>query len=136
VADFDELVTEAATAPFSGWDLSWLDGRSGSEPLPWDHGARVAALAGGARTMLDMGTGGGEVLARLPARANRTVATRGMAAQRHGQYPRPASPGITGASVGDDHGDRAVFLRKRHDGWHKPEPRRAKDMSFPRFWTT
>jgi SAM-dependent methyltransferase len=33
--------------------------------------------AGGARTMLDMGTGGGELLAGLPARANRTVATEG-----------------------------------------------------------
>ena len=75
MADFDELVTEAMTAPFSGWDLSWLDRRSRSEPLAWDYGARVAALAGGARAMLDMGTGGGEVLSRLPARAKRTVAT-------------------------------------------------------------
>ena len=28
MADFDELVTEAMTAPFSGWDFSWLDRRS------------------------------------------------------------------------------------------------------------
>jgi len=75
VADFNELVTEAMTAPFSGWDFSWLDRRSRSEPLPWDYSTRVAALASGARTMLDMGTGGGEVLSRLPARARRTVAT-------------------------------------------------------------
>jgi SAM-dependent methyltransferase len=75
VADFGELVTEAMTAPFSGWDFSWLDRRSRSEPLPWDYSARVAALARGARTMLDMGTGGGEALSRLPARADRTVAT-------------------------------------------------------------
>ena len=75
MADFDELVTEAMNAPFSGWDFSWLDRRSRSEPLPWDYSVRVAALACSARTMLDMGTGGGEVLSRLPARANRTVAT-------------------------------------------------------------
>jgi SAM-dependent methyltransferase len=75
VADFDDLVTEAMAAPFCGWDFSWLDRRSRSEPLPWDCRARAAVLAGGARTMLDMGTGGGEVLSRLPARANRTVAT-------------------------------------------------------------
>jgi SAM-dependent methyltransferase len=74
VADFGELVTEAMTVPFSGWDFSWLDRRSRSEPLPWDYSARVAALADGARTMLDMGTGGGEVLSRLPARAGRTEA--------------------------------------------------------------
>jgi SAM-dependent methyltransferase len=75
VPDFDELVTEGMTTPFSGWDFSWLDRRSTTEPLPWDYGARVAAIARSARTMLDMGTGGGEILARLPARASRTVAT-------------------------------------------------------------
>ena len=75
VAGFDELVTEALTAPFSGWDFSWLDRRSWTEPLPWDYSARVAALARSARTMLDMGTGGGEALSRLPDRAPRTIAT-------------------------------------------------------------
>ena len=75
MADFDELVTEALTAPFPGWDFSWLDRRSWTEPLPWDYSARVAALARSARTMLDMGTGGGEALAQLPDRAPRTVAT-------------------------------------------------------------
>lgn len=77
VAGFDELVTEALTEPFSGWDFSWLDRRSRTEPLPWDYAARVAALAGNARTMLDMGTGGGEALSQLPHRAPRTVATEG-----------------------------------------------------------
>ena len=71
---FDELVTEALTAPFSGWDFSWLDRRSWTEPLPWDYSARVASLARKARTMLDMGTGGGEALSLLPDRAPCTVA--------------------------------------------------------------
>jgi len=75
VTDFDELVTEATTQPFSGWDFSWLDRRSRTQPLPWDYSARVAALADGAQTMLDMGTGGGEALSRLATRARRTVAT-------------------------------------------------------------
>ncbi|HEY2506461.1 MAG TPA: class I SAM-dependent methyltransferase, partial [Streptosporangiaceae bacterium] len=75
MAAFDELVTEALTAPFSGWDLSWLDRRSWTEPLPWDYGARVAALSRSARTMLDMGTGGGETLSALPNRSPRTIAT-------------------------------------------------------------
>lgn len=73
--DFDELVAEGMTAPFAGWDFSWLDRHSRTEPLPWDYPARVAALARTARTMLDMGTGGGELLSRLAARAPRTVAT-------------------------------------------------------------
>jgi SAM-dependent methyltransferase len=75
VAGFDELVTEAMTEPFSGWDFSWLDRRSRTEPLPWDYSARVAALALSARTMLDMGTGGGEALSQFANRAPRTVAT-------------------------------------------------------------
>jgi SAM-dependent methyltransferase len=75
VAGFDELVTEALTAPFSGWDFSWLDRRSWTEPLPWDYSARVSALARSARTMLDMGTGGGEALSGLRDRAPRTIAT-------------------------------------------------------------
>ena len=74
MAGFDELVTEALTAPFSGWDFSWLDRRSRTEPLPWDYSARVASLARKARTMLDMGTGGGEALSLLPDRAPCTVA--------------------------------------------------------------
>jgi SAM-dependent methyltransferase len=77
VAGFDEFVNEALSVPFSGWDFSWLDRRSWTEPLPWDYSARVAALARNAQTMLDMGTGGGEALSRLPDRAPRTVAAEG-----------------------------------------------------------
>jgi SAM-dependent methyltransferase len=75
VADFDELVIKGIAEPFSGWDFSWLDRHSRTEPLAWDYSARVAALAGTAGTMLDMGTGGGEALSRLAARAPRTIAT-------------------------------------------------------------
>jgi hypothetical protein len=75
VAAFEELVAGALAAAFSGWDFCWL-GRPGSDPPRWDCSAPVAALAGGARMMLDMGTGGGEVLSGLPAWANRTLATK------------------------------------------------------------
>jgi SAM-dependent methyltransferase len=75
MADFDDLVAEGMTAPFSGWDFSWLSRHSRTQPPVWDYRARVAGLARTAQTMLDMGTGGGEELSRLPARAPRTVAT-------------------------------------------------------------
>jgi SAM-dependent methyltransferase len=75
MADFDDLVAEGMTAPFSGWDFSWLSRHSRTQPPAWDYRARVAGLARTAQTMLDMGTGGGEQLSRLPARAPRTVAT-------------------------------------------------------------
>ena len=60
---FDELVAEATAAPFTGWDFSWLDARSTTEDLPWSYAEEVARYAATARTMVDMGTGGGEVLA-------------------------------------------------------------------------
>jgi len=75
VPTFDELISEALAAPFSGWDFSWLSGRSTTGQLPWSYRREVARRAAGAGTMLDMGTGGGERLSRLAARAPQTVAT-------------------------------------------------------------
>jgi SAM-dependent methyltransferase len=75
VPDFDDLVAQAMAAPFSGWDFSWLAGHASTRPPAWDYRRRAADLAGTAQVMLDMGTGGGEVLSQLPARAPRTVAT-------------------------------------------------------------
>lgn len=68
---FDELVAEALAAPFEGWDFSWLDGRLTEDPLPWEYPERVRSRMGACDSMLDMGTGGGEILASLapyPAR--------------------------------------------------------------------
>jgi SAM-dependent methyltransferase len=71
----DDLVTQAMAAPFSGWDFSWLSRHASTRPPAWDYRRRVADLARSAHVMLDMGTGGGEVLSKLSARAPRTVAT-------------------------------------------------------------
>ena len=78
MATFEELVAEALAAPGAGWDFSWLTARSSSEdPLPWDYRAEVARYAAGARSLLDMGTGGGEWLASLTPHPPYTVATEG-----------------------------------------------------------
>jgi SAM-dependent methyltransferase len=74
---FEQLAAEALDAPFSGWDFSWLAARSSSEPAPWSYRREVAVRVPGASAMLDMGTGGGERLARLKHRPARTVATEG-----------------------------------------------------------
>jgi SAM-dependent methyltransferase len=75
VATFDELIDEAVSAPFSGWDFSWLASRSTSGSLPWSYSREVSRRAEAASAMLDMGTGGGERLSRLSPRPQRTVAT-------------------------------------------------------------
>jgi SAM-dependent methyltransferase len=72
---FDELISEAVSAPFSGWDFSWLAARSTPGSLPWSYSRELARRAQAARSMLDMGTGGGERLARLSPRPRMTVAT-------------------------------------------------------------
>src|SRR6516165_2957989 len=77
VPTFEELEAEALAAPFSGWDFSWLDQRSTDEPLPWSYPEEVARYSGSAATMLDMGTGGGELLGQMRPRPVRTVATEG-----------------------------------------------------------
>jgi SAM-dependent methyltransferase len=73
--DFDELISEALTAPFSGWDFSWLEARSTPGSLPWSYSRELARRAEEASSMLDMGTGGGERLSRLSPRPPQTVAT-------------------------------------------------------------
>jgi SAM-dependent methyltransferase len=71
MASYEELEAEALAAPVSGWDFSWLARRSSTEPLPWSYRREVARYAGSAGSaglgaaVLDMGTGGGEVLSRL-----------------------------------------------------------------------
>lgn len=72
---FDELVAQATSAPFAGWDFSWLRPRSTAGSLPWSYSSIVADRAAAAETMLDMGTGGGELLSGIHPRPRHTVAT-------------------------------------------------------------
>lgn len=63
-------------AAFSGWDFSALGVRHDEPAQPWDYDALVRIYAQGARRVLDMGTGGGERLARLrPDLPEQVVAT-------------------------------------------------------------
>lgn len=76
MARFEDLISEALNAPFSGWDFAWLANRTSSGPgLPWSYRGEVSARAATAGAMLDMGTGGGEFLGKLAVRPRLTVAT-------------------------------------------------------------
>lgn len=65
--------------PISGWDFSYLRDRmiDDTNTLPWEYNTEVVAALQTARTMLDMGTGGGEFLASLPSLPPITCATEG-----------------------------------------------------------
>ncbi len=76
---FDDLIAEAKAAPIEGWDFSWLQGRATEQRPSWRYTERVAARAARASRMLDLQSGGGEMLAGVPRRPPLTVATEGYA---------------------------------------------------------
>jgi SAM-dependent methyltransferase len=76
---FDALVDQAERAPIDGWDFSWLEGRASEERPSWRFAERVAERAAAATRMLDLQSGGGEMLAGLPALPPLMVATEGYA---------------------------------------------------------
>jgi SAM-dependent methyltransferase len=72
---FSELVAEGAAEPVEGWDFSWFEGRATEERPRWGYSGLVAGRMGSARAALDVQTGGGEVLARIPRPPPVLVAT-------------------------------------------------------------
>ncbi len=73
--DFERLIVEAEAQPLTGWDFSWIKKRVKNQPLPWNYPGLVHKRASRSPNMLDLGTGGGEVLAKLSCRPQFTVAT-------------------------------------------------------------
>ncbi len=86
---FEELLAEGAAVPTEGWDFSWFEGRATEERPSWGYAVSLAGRLAGAGAVLDIQTGGGEVLdfalARVAAAATApapvlTVATEGWPA--------------------------------------------------------
>ncbi|MCJ0873224.1 class I SAM-dependent methyltransferase [Streptomyces sp. AP-93] len=77
--DFETRVKEARQASMTGWDFSWLKGRADGEGPSWDYGQHARALLPRARSLLDIDTGGGELLSSLAPLPPRTVATENWA---------------------------------------------------------
>ena len=60
---------------FEGWDFSHLEGRWEGSELPWDYIAIVKTYLKDSDKLLDMGTGGGEILLTLGHPYENTYAT-------------------------------------------------------------
>ena len=74
----------------TGWDFSWFEGRATEERPPWGYarmlGERMSALAGVPdAAALDLQTGGGEVLATIPAGTAGAGRHRVLAAEHRGR---------------------------------------------------
>ena len=65
--NYEDLVSSAVHTEFKGWDFSYVlsSGRMKEDPLSWSYEKIVKEYFYGCRNLLDMGTGGGEVLSSL-----------------------------------------------------------------------
>ncbi len=81
---FEDLLAEGAAVPTEGWDFSWFEGRATEARPSWGYAGSLAGRLAGATAVLDIQTGGGEVLdfalARAAAAPVLTVATEGWPA--------------------------------------------------------
>ena len=70
-----DLLIKDADYPFSGWDFTYIKDRIVEDPLTWSYSSIVIPLVRKSHSLLDMGTGGGELLsslAPLPANSSAT----------------------------------------------------------------
>ncbi|MFJ4684452.1 methyltransferase domain-containing protein [Streptomyces sp. NPDC088789] len=87
---YEDLLAEGASVPTEGWDFSWFEGRATEARPSWGYAVSLAGRLADATAVLDLQTGGGEVLdfalsrttPHLPASARTsrptlTVATEG-----------------------------------------------------------
>jgi SAM-dependent methyltransferase len=60
-----EFLIQEAEAHFSGWVFSYLEGREAGAPLRWSYISEALLRVRKSTALLDMDTGGGEVLSRF-----------------------------------------------------------------------
>lgn len=78
--DLEELkkyLKEEYEREFSGWDFSYLKNKMLESPLTWNYESIIKNYIINSKTMLDLGTGGGEFLDSLEILPKETFATEG-----------------------------------------------------------
>jgi Methyltransferase domain len=105
----------AAKHTFEGWDFSWITGtgRMNSELLSWSYGSMAIPLMQKANTLLDMGTGGGELLSMLRPFPGKVIATEGYLPNLAIARERLEPLGVEVVEVTDD--ERLPFARAQFD---------------------
>jgi SAM-dependent methyltransferase len=69
-ATFEELVAAGDSVPLVGWDFSWFAGRATEQRPSWGYSRMLVPRIANAEAVLDVQTGGGEVLAEVLARVS------------------------------------------------------------------
>jgi SAM-dependent methyltransferase len=129
-SSFDQLITEADQHTMIGWDFSELAERWREEVPSWNYKHLVEERLPAARAVLDMGTGGGELLASLAPLPADTTATEGYAPNIPVAQARLEPLGIAVVSVGDDEllpfpDERFDLIINRHEAYSATEIRRV-----------
>ncbi len=80
----------------TGWDLGFIDAEHIGPPLPWDYEALAKMALRDAKSAVDLGTGGGEVLSRIVQGVpfDRLVATEQWPPNARVAHKRLASLGV------------------------------------------
>lgn len=117
-------------AHFQGWDFSRLNGRMHSEPMPWDYVSVVRGHLLPTDMLLDMGTGGGEVLLSIGHPPGRTCVTEGWIVNYQLCLERLAPLGVRVERVLPDeklHFEDGLFdvVINRHESFDMAEVRRV-----------
>lgn len=76
---FEKLIAEARAQRFSGWDFSFLEGRYIEGKTTWDYTEMLRRKVRAAKSYLDLGTGGGELISSLAPLPSVSVVTEGFA---------------------------------------------------------
>jgi SAM-dependent methyltransferase len=121
-----------ANQPFSGWDFSYIEetGRMNSDCLAWSYGSLAIPLMQDAKSMLDMGTGGGELLSMLKPWPKSVCATEGYRPNLSVAKERLEPLGVTVLPVEDDEHlpfETAQFdlVLNKHESYSPQEVRRV-----------
>jgi SAM-dependent methyltransferase len=102
VATFEELLAEGEAVPVAGWDFSWFDGRATEQRPSWGYARLMGERMARAYRAVDLQTGGGEVLARVPATPPVLVATEGWPPNAALARQRLEPRGAVVVEVGED----------------------------------
>lgn len=126
-----EQGVQEAERPFSGWDFSYVTGseRLQSGMLPWSYGTMARRLLNQTERMLDMGTGGGEMLSRLLPLPAYTCATEGYLPNIPIAEERLQPLGVKVLPVTDDsqlpfEDEEFDLILNRHESYEEQEVRR------------
>ncbi|MFZ6026221.1 MAG: class I SAM-dependent methyltransferase [Chloroflexota bacterium] len=129
-ARFDDWVAQALAQDFSGWDFSYLKDRWLDGQPSWGYHRLVFDRSRAVKTLLDMGTGGGEFLATLAPLPPQTWATEGyppnvpVAQQRLAPLGAHVVP-VSGEEAQLPFADRAFDLViNRHESFDAAEVKR------------